>query len=59
MQKFHDMLTEVRDKVGALKAGGASEEEALAKKPTAEFDAVWGKGFMSPDVFAGIVYRTL
>jgi len=59
LQKFHDMLTEVRDKVGALKAGGASEEEALAKKPTAEFDAVWGKGFMSPDVFAGIVYRTL
>lgn len=59
LQKFHDMLAAVRDKVAALKAAGASEEEAVAKKPTAEFDPVWGKGFMSPDVFAGIVYRTL
>jgi glyoxylase-like metal-dependent hydrolase (beta-lactamase superfamily II) len=59
LQKFHDMLAAVREKVGALKAAGASEEEAIAKKPTAEFDAVWGKGFMNPDTFAGIVYRTL
>jgi hypothetical protein len=59
LQSFRDLLTAVRDKVAALKAGGASEEEAVAKKPTAEFDAAWGKGFMSGDVFAGIVYRTL
>jgi hypothetical protein len=49
----------VRDKVGALKAGGASELEAVAKKPTADFDAVWGNGFMNGGDFAGIVYRTL
>ncbi len=59
LQNFEDMLTAVRDKVAALKAGGASEVEAVAKKPTAEFDAAWGKGFMSSDVFTGIVYRTL
>ncbi|MGA3373079.1 MAG: MBL fold metallo-hydrolase [Terracidiphilus sp.] len=59
LQKFHDMLAAVRDKVAALKAAGLSEEEAIAKKPTAEFDTVWGKGFMSPDTFTGIVYRTL
>ncbi len=56
---FNDMLSGVRDRVLALKKAGASEEEAVAKKPTAEFDAGWGKGMMSPDAFAGIVYRTL
>jgi glyoxylase-like metal-dependent hydrolase (beta-lactamase superfamily II) len=58
-QSFHDMLAAVRDKVAALKASGASELEAIAKKPTAELDAVWGKGFMKPDIFTGVVYRTL
>jgi cyclase len=58
-QKYHDMLATVRDKVAALKSAGASEQEAVAKKPTAEFDGAWGKGFMNPDTFTGIVYRTL
>jgi cyclase len=59
LQQFHDMLSAVRDKVFALKSSGASEEEVLAKKPTAEFDPVWAKGTFSPDMFTGIVYRTL
>ena len=58
-QSFHDMLAAVRDKVATLKASGASEQEAIAKKPTADFDAVWGKGFIKPDIFTGVVYRTL
>jgi len=59
LQKSHDMLAAIRDKVAALKAAGASEQEAIAKKPTAEFDAAWAKGFLTPDLFTGIVYRTL
>jgi cyclase len=59
LQKYHDVLSAIRDKVAAMKASGASEQETVAKKPTAEFDAVWGKGFMNPDAFAGLVYRTL
>lgn len=59
LQKFHDMLATARDKVAALKSAGASEQEVLAKKPTADLDAVWGKGFMGPDAFTGLVYRTL
>jgi glyoxylase-like metal-dependent hydrolase (beta-lactamase superfamily II) len=58
-QKYRDMLATVRDKVAALKNAGVSEQEAVAKKPTAEFDAAWGKGFMNPETFSGIVYRTL
>jgi glyoxylase-like metal-dependent hydrolase (beta-lactamase superfamily II) len=59
LKKYHDMLAAVRDKVAALKAAGASEEEAVAKKPMAAYDAAWGKGFMNSDLFVGIVYRTL
>jgi hypothetical protein len=59
LQKFHDMLSAVRDKVAALKAAGASEQEAVAKKPTSEFDAAWAKGRFTPEMFVGIVYRTL
>ncbi len=59
LQKYHDMLAAVRDKVAALKAAGATEQEAVAKKPTADFDAAWGKGMLSGDVFTGIVYRTV
>jgi hypothetical protein len=59
LQQFRDMLSGVRDRVAALKTAGASEQEAVAKKPTAEFDAVWNKGSFAPDMFVGIVYRTL
>jgi cyclase len=59
LKKYHDMLAAIRDKVAALKAAGASEEEAVAKKPMAAYDAAWGKGFMNSDLFVGIVYRTL
>jgi glyoxylase-like metal-dependent hydrolase (beta-lactamase superfamily II) len=58
-QKFHAMLRAIRDKVAALKAAGASEQEAVAQKPTAAFDAAWARGMMNGDAFAGIVYRTL
>jgi hypothetical protein len=53
------MLSGVRDKVAALKSTGASEQEVIAKKPTAQWDAVWAKGMIGPDVFVGLVYRTV
>jgi len=60
LQKYRDMLSAIRDKVAAFKASGASEQEAIAKKPTMEFDSVWSKGFfVNGDVFTGLVYRTL
>jgi glyoxylase-like metal-dependent hydrolase (beta-lactamase superfamily II) len=59
LKRSHDMLSAIRDKVAALKAAGASEQEAIAKKPTAEFDAAWAKGFITGDIFTGLVYRTI
>jgi glyoxylase-like metal-dependent hydrolase (beta-lactamase superfamily II) len=57
VSEFHDMLVAILDKVAALKKAGRSEEEAVAAKPTAEFDARWGKGHIAPDLFTRLVYR--
>jgi glyoxylase-like metal-dependent hydrolase (beta-lactamase superfamily II) len=59
LEKTRAMLVQVRDKVAALKAAGASEQEAIAKKPTADLDAEWNKGTFPPEMFVGIVYRTV
>ena len=58
LKNYIGMLSAVRDKVAALKKSGASEQEAIAKKPTADLDAQWAHGG-SPDMFVGIVYRTV
>ena len=59
LQQTRDMLATVRDRVAALKKSGASEQEAVAKKPTADLDATWGKGGFGADMFVAIVYRTV
>lgn len=59
LTKYHDMLTTVRDRVGEQKTSGKSLEQVVAAKPSADLDAVWGKGLMQPDVFVSQVYKTL
>jgi glyoxylase-like metal-dependent hydrolase (beta-lactamase superfamily II) len=59
LQKFHAMLTGIRDKVAALKTQGLSEEAVIAQKPTAEFDATYKEEYMKIDALVGVVYRTL
>jgi glyoxylase-like metal-dependent hydrolase (beta-lactamase superfamily II) len=56
---YRDMLVAIRDRVQKLKASGKTVEEVTAAKPTAEFDATWGKGMMGGDAFVGLVYNTL
>lgn len=57
LKRYIDMLSAVRENVATLKKAGASEQEVIAKKPTAQFDSDWLRGG-SPDMFVGIVYRT-
>ena len=59
LMAYRDMLGTVADRVQTLKAQGLPEREVVARKPTAEFDAKWGGGFLMPDVFVGVVYNTL
>jgi len=55
----HDMLVTVRERVHALKSAGKSQQEAVAAKPTADLDATWAKGAITPDFFTTLVYLTL
>jgi glyoxylase-like metal-dependent hydrolase (beta-lactamase superfamily II) len=58
LTKYREMLSTVSERVGKLKTAGRKLEEVVAAKPTADLDAVWGKGFMMPDFFVTIVYNT-
>jgi cyclase len=59
LQKYRDTLAGVRDRVKALVAQGKTLDQILAAKPSAQWDAAWGGGFMKPDMFVGVVYRSL
>jgi glyoxylase-like metal-dependent hydrolase (beta-lactamase superfamily II) len=56
LQKYRTMLATIRDRVRAQKVKGATLEQVQAAKPTAEFDAEWGKGMMQPNDFVGLVF---
>ncbi len=53
------MLMTVHDRVQKLINDGASKEDVVAAKPTGDFDADWGGGFMKPDRWVGIVYDSM
>ena len=55
--KFHQMLSATREAVLALKRTGRSVEAVVDARPTAEFDAVWGGGFIGPDLFTRLIFR--
>jgi len=59
LQRFHDMLVRVRANIKMLVDQGKSEDDAVAAKPTAAFDELWGKGFMTPEQFVRFAYQSL
>jgi cyclase len=59
LQAYRDMLVGVRTQVMRHVTARRSLERVLAAKPTTQFDAKWGKGFLPPDRFVEIVYRDL
>jgi hypothetical protein len=59
LTKFRDMLVTVRDRVQKLKTSGRKLEDVIAENPTKDFDPTWGKGFLPPAMFIGLVYNTL
>jgi glyoxylase-like metal-dependent hydrolase (beta-lactamase superfamily II) len=54
---FRDMLVAIRGKVAALKAKGMSADQVVAAKPTAAYDAKWGRSVISGALFTRLVYR--
>jgi glyoxylase-like metal-dependent hydrolase (beta-lactamase superfamily II) len=59
LQRFHDMLVKVRANIQSLIDQGKTEDEVVAAKPSAEFDATWGQGFMNAEQFNRFAYQSL
>jgi glyoxylase-like metal-dependent hydrolase (beta-lactamase superfamily II) len=59
LQAYRDMLATIAGRMGEHVRAGRSLEQAIAAKPTADFDAAWGKGFLTPDRFTEMLYKNL
>ena len=59
MQRYHDMLVEVRDAVQAQIKAGKSEDAAVAAKPLAAIGAKVGTTAMLDDAMVKMSYRSL
>jgi glyoxylase-like metal-dependent hydrolase (beta-lactamase superfamily II) len=55
--EFREMLQSVHAKVVAQKTAGMPLNAVIARKPTSEFDAKWGGGFITPELLVALVYR--
>ena len=59
LERYRDMLVEVRDTMAPLVASGRERAEVLAGNPLAGLDEDWGGGFMQTDVFTAIAFDSL
>jgi len=59
MIEYRDVLATIRDRIVALKREGKSLNEIVAAKPTAAYDAKWGRGFVNGEFFTKLVYKGL
>lgn len=59
VREYGNMLKTIRDRVRQQKAAGRSLAQTLATRPTAEFDARLGNGFIKPDQFVTMVYQSV
>ena len=58
LREYHRMLSAIRERVRGLAGSGASEDSAVAARPTAAFDGRWGQGRITPEQFVRMVYRS-
>jgi len=59
LQAYRTMLVTVRDRIKQGVAAGRTLEQVQASKPTAEFDATWGNGRITPTMFVEVLYQNL
>jgi cyclase len=59
LENYRDTLVQVRQRIKALVGAGRAIDEAVAAAPTKDFDAQWGRGYVSPDVFVRMVFTSL
>ena len=57
--RYRDMLASVEVRLRALHADGLNIDQIVAARPTREFDAEWGGGFIKPDQWVRLMHRSL
>ena len=55
----HEMLATIHDRLAPMAKAGKSVEEAVAAKPSKEFDAKFGQGARKPDAFVQVAYTSI
>jgi len=59
LRAYRDMLAQVRERVAPMVKAGKTADEVIAAKPTADLDAKWGQGYMTPARFLRAVHMSL
>ena len=59
LKAYRDMLAVVSGTIAGQIKQGKKLEEVVASKPSVQFDAKWGKGFLAPDKFVEMLYGNL
>jgi cyclase len=59
MREYREMLAVARERIRTLKAAGKTEDEVVAAKPNADYDARFGLDARSNGNFIRVVYRSL
>lgn len=59
LRAYRDMLARVSANISRLIKAKKTLAQVVAAQPTREFDAVWGNGFLKPDQFVEIVYKSM
>jgi cyclase len=59
LKAYRDMLATVSGRIKDQIKAGRKLEEVVASKPSAQFDDVWGKGFLPPEKFVAMLYGNL
>lgn len=56
LQKYRNMLSTAHTRLKKLRDAGKGVEEAVAAKPLADLEAVWGKGIFTGDRWIEVIY---
>jgi len=59
LMAYRDMLATVHGRMSKLIDEGKNIDDIVAAKPTADYDAEWGGGFLKPDQWVRVVYSVM
>jgi len=59
LEKYHNMLVTVKERMQKLINQGKTLEEIIAIKPNADLDKNWGNGFLNPEAFLKVLYSVM